>query len=199
MKTSVLRTSLVIFLMASAGSLFADTKNGVTYIDQAESARHSIESLPPIEPELWNSGEIADHIFANDDFDYATPSLPRAGSSELQFKYGMWNGTTCEITVTLNGTTLGTVVASQGYSSPGPQYMTWDTFGILSIGVNEINVTTDDTCSREAIVGAFVIYGVTSVPENVPALSPLGLSLLILLLAWVGLAISRRTALIRSA
>lgn len=192
MKNFILKISLAGIFLIGVSTVSADTKNGVTEGAQASA---KLESLPPIGAVLWDSGEIQDHIFGSENLDYDTSDLPFTQSSELEFKYGMWEGTDCELTVELNGVELGTVLADDGYLSPGPQYSSWNTTFTLAAGVNNIEVITDDACDTEAIVGAFVIRGIPGQPEpeSVPSLSAIGLGVMILLMGIMVMRVRRRS------
>jgi len=190
---------LAVLIIAFTQGAVAQTVEGVTQGAAKQSAQNSAaQPLGVLVPgdELWNSGELADHIFANNNLQYFTSSLPTSGEAQLEFKYGMWNGTTCELTITLNGTELGSVIASSGYISPGPQYQNFDVGGTLTSGINELHVITDGTCDSEAIVGAFVItgYAATSTAP-VPTMSDIGLILAILLFGALALSYRHRLSL----
>jgi hypothetical protein len=108
---------------------------------------------------LWDSGELADHIFGGETLEYTTADLPPVTQAELQFKCGLWNSPDANLTVSLNGTELGSVVADQGYISPGPEYVTWDITHAIKVGANLISVTADGEGRRSLALSLSPVRG----------------------------------------
>ena len=129
-----------------------ETRNGITTGVKINPARNvSTSSI------VWTSGELADHISGNQTLNYTTDSITAPAQSRLEFTYGIWDTPVGILSVSLNGTFLGSVLANQGYIKPGPQYKEWAVGGILQDGVNTIKVEASPS-TGEAIVGAFTIY-----------------------------------------
>jgi len=147
--TGMLFVLNIFFSWAVAGEI----QNGVT-----PGAKTDVTQNISTKDIIWTSGELADHIFGDQTLYYDTDPIVAPTSSQLEFKYGLWNSPDVTLSVSLNGTYLGSVVADQGYISPGPEYETWDVTGILQDGVNHIEVYASPS-GGEAIVGAFTIYG----------------------------------------
>lgn len=157
MKRLIMMVMFLCLIIQGVSAIAGETRNGITTGVEINLPQN-VSTLSIV----WTSGELADHIFGDQTLSYNTNPITAPIQSQLEFKYGLWNSPNVTLSVSLNGTFLGSVVADQGYISPGPEYETWDVTGILQDGVNSIEVQALPS-TGEAIVGAFTIYDVTSV------------------------------------
>ena len=72
---------------------------------------------------------------------------------------------------TLNGDSIGSVIATSGYISPGPQFVEWDVTQNILLGTNSVNMISDsaDTNAGDAVLGHIDIL---TIPDTIsPQLS----------------------------
>jgi hypothetical protein len=111
--------------------------------------------VPPENPfdvvdTLWWTGSIDQHIFSNQTLSWTT-DLPQIQTAKLQIKYGLWNSPNLTLEVYVNNNFVGSVIADQGYISPGPEYATFGVGNYIVAGPDVIEVRAQS--GGEAVVG----------------------------------------------
>ena len=107
-------------------------------------------------------------------------SPSNAAAATLDVKYGSWNSPDVLVDILVNGSLIGSILADQGYISPGPQFGSLDVTGLLVDGVNTVLFTGNGANSGDYVIGQVDIsYDSSSAPVPEPGM--LGLLLIGLL------------------
>jgi len=70
----------------------------------------------------------------------------------LKIKYGLWNSPDVRIGIRVNGSLVGSVIADQGYISPGPEYAMFSISNYISAGTDLIEAVASPG-GGEAVIG----------------------------------------------
>ena len=125
-----------IILFVTATALSAQTTAGIS---QGITVQQ-FSTYQAYQDTFWTSGEL-DTLFdagTSLTFNFDIPS--DTVSWFMEVKYGLWNSPDVPITFLVNGDTVGTVIANEGYHSPGPHYVIWHITGNLTAGLNTIEM-----------------------------------------------------------
>jgi hypothetical protein len=107
-------------------------------------------------PILVSTGDLGDNVVDNagDYLWQPVLTLPTgAGPDELEIKYGLWNSPAVPVDVFVNGTLAGSFDADQGFTLPGPEFVTFDVTGLLVNGLNSILFTGNNVNSGDYVIG----------------------------------------------
>ncbi|RJP74182.1 MAG: T9SS C-terminal target domain-containing protein [Candidatus Zixiibacteriota bacterium] len=122
---------------------------------------------------LWWTGPIDQHIFSGQTLSWTT-DLSQIAAARLQIKYGLWNSPDLAMDVYVNNNYVGTVIADQGYISPGPEYALWGIGNYIVAGPDVIEVRAQT--GGEAVVGHVGVGYKPSLGEAVEAPARLSLT-----------------------
>ena len=98
----------------------------------------------------WFTGNIDQHIVGGQTISWTT-DLPQVAATRLKIKYGLWNSPDVPLGIYVNNNYVGTVVADQGYISPGPEYAQFGIGNYIVSGPDLIEVRAEGT--GEAVIG----------------------------------------------
>jgi hypothetical protein len=117
----------------------------------------------------WTTGDLGNNVISNaGDFE-VNPILINPSNSDpatLDVKFGLWNSPAVPVDVFLNGSLVGSLVASSGYLAPGPQFAMFDVSGLLLDGLNTLLFTGNGVNSGDYVIGqADLNYSSGVVPE----------------------------------
>ena len=95
------------------------------------------------------------------------PHIPsNSAPSNIEVKYGLWNSPDVDVSVFFNDTFLGNFIADNGYISPGPEFITFDTTGLLFDGLNKISFNGFGVEGDYVIGQVDLIYNPIPEPET---------------------------------
>lgn len=149
-KTSLLLFALSVIVLSIASYAFP-TQNGVT------TGALSNWTDDPTDPAdtLWWTGNIDRHILGGQALSW-TMDLPQQTGVILKIKYGLWNSPDVRIIIRVNGANVGSVVADQGYISPGPEYAMFNITNNISAGTDLIEAVAV-AGGGEAVIGYIAV------------------------------------------
>ena len=110
---------------------------GAAVLSLASSVTHAV-------PMVASTGDLGNNII-NDAGNYvwlpllSSPSI--VAPATLDVKYGSWNSPDVSVDILVNGSLIGSILADQGYISPGPQFDSLDVTGLLIDGINTVLFT----------------------------------------------------------
>lgn len=123
-------------------------------------------------PVTVSTGDLGENVI-NDaglfqvNLDAETPSNTIA--SILNIKYGLWDSPDVAVSVFFNSTLIGSFLADQGYTSPGPEFIDFDVTGLLLNGMNNILFNGFGSSTGAYIIGQVNLNydnsGTAPVPE----------------------------------
>lgn len=137
-----------IILLVTATALSAQTTAGIS---QGITVQQ-FSTYQAYQDTFWTSGEL-DTLFdagTSLTFNFDIPS--DTVSWFMEVKYGLWNSPDVPITFLVNGDTVGTVIANEGYHLPGPHYVIWHITGNLTAGLNTIEMISQSG-KGQAVLG----------------------------------------------
>jgi hypothetical protein len=102
------------------------------------------------------TGDLGSNVVWGGDGGYYEVSLALSAPSNLlpammEVKYGLWNGSADTVAVSINGFSVGSMVADGGYIVPGPKYADFVVTGYLIDGLNVASFQGD--YSNDYVIG----------------------------------------------
>jgi hypothetical protein len=106
-------------------------------------------------PLLVSTGDLGSNIVWNaGEFLWEPMLLPTgSGPDTLTVTYGLWNDPHVPVDVRVNGTQVGSFVASLGFVTPGPQTFVVSVTGLLVAGANQVHLTGNGANPGDYVVG----------------------------------------------